>query len=367
MTRNEKMILSLLSKHKNLSKRELQAKGKMSWATAVKMVHRLEDSGFIKESGTQERNYVKGKNAQLYELSTHKPIIVGIDIEYGKTSYVLTNLKGERLRERIIPTPQFREIDNLVLFIQNNLQDFLHKTELDTVFGLGIGIPLFICPTDGNIFTILQKRLEELLQIKVIVDNAMRSYVLERKRKHNISENSIHLIIRSGIGAGIYINNGIYRGDNHLSGEISHFKIEDNNVRCRCGLTGCLETVLNENILFKKYLSIINKYTSDKKEALTDLFKRCSERDSEAYNIVDSAMKQLSKGIIPMLIILDISKVIISGNFGRHGKSLIPLLKREIEKNLPFPRKLHLEYEPISEHSFLYGPAMLISSEFLII
>lgn len=366
MTENEKVIISLLAQYRALSKRDLEAKGKMSWATVVKMVNRLEESKIIQRSGIQERNDVKGKNAILYELSG-KTMAVGIDIEYSKTTLLLTNLRDEKLKEATYPTPEFTEENDVVNFVEECLTDFLKPLKIENIYGLGVGIPLFICPSEGNIFLILQEKLEQRLNTRVKVDNSMRAYLLDRKIRTGNRENSIHIIIRGGIGVGIYFDKKLYKGDNLLSGEISHLKIQEDGIKCHCGQVGCLETIVNENILFEKYqtLNIDNK-KSEKNDGLTDLFRRCKHGEPEALYVVRESMINLSKGLVPLLLIMDISNITISGHFGADGSSLIPLLKGEIEKSLYFQRSLNLQYEPIMDQSFLSGAAQFFTSDFTI-
>ena len=49
--------------------------------------------------------------------------------------------------------------------------------------------------------------------------------------------------VGNGIGAGIIIDDRLYQGDGFGAGEIGHISVAANDLRCRCGRTGCLETV----------------------------------------------------------------------------------------------------------------------------
>jgi len=366
MTHNEKIIIMLLAQYKKLSKREIQSKGKMSWTTAVKMVSRLEETNIIKISGTQERNYITGKNAQLYELTSNKPLFIGIDIEYIQTTFLLTNLRGDEIKKLVLNTPEFRNINEAAEYIKKNTEQFINNIKKDQIYGMGIGIPLFLCPCKGNIFKEIQERVIEDLDMHVIVDNAIRAYVLDRQMFLPQNENTIHLIIRGGIGSGIYIDNKIYRGDNLLSGEISHIKVSDNKIVCRCGKTGCLETLVNENIIFDNYIKInFANAKTDKHEALLDLFERCSIGDKRAISLVKQSMQDLAKGIIPMILILDISHISIAGNFGDKGLCLLPFLKSELNSNLPFNSNLNIIYESTSDYRMAIGAARLMFYDFL--
>lgn len=368
MTKNEKLIITLLKKNNALSKREFEAKGRMSWATVVKMVTRLEEAGYIQESGLQERNNVKGKNASLYELASRNPLVVGIDIEEDRSSFILTNLMGDRIREYVFPNTHFNEVEDVAVFIQVHLNKFLGKMKISELYGVGVGIPLFICHSEGNLFLNLQAKLEKKLGILVRVDNVIRAYVMERERILSHKRNILYVTIRTGIGLGLFLDGKIFQGDNLLSGEISHIKIADNEQICSCGKKGCLITMVNEKLLHHQYLEKINPGDdSDCYDALADLFRRCSLGENSAEAIVADAMANLSKALIPILLVLDVSKIIVSGHFNSEGEALLPYLTKELEENLPIRRNLEINYEPIAPESFLNGAALLILSDFLII
>ena len=97
LTENEQRIFTLLLKHGRMSKRELSTKGKMGWATVVKMVNRLEDTGYIRCVGTSKHWSGSGKNPYIYELVDNKPLAIGIDIGYTNTRTIVINLKNEYL------------------------------------------------------------------------------------------------------------------------------------------------------------------------------------------------------------------------------------------------------------------------------
>lgn len=204
--------------------------------------------------------------------------------------------------------------------------------------------------------------------ILVRVDNVIRAYVMERERILSHKRNILYVTIRTGIGLGLFLDGKVFQGDNHLSGEISHIKIAENELKCSCGKTGCLITMMNEKLLHHQYLEKVNPGDeSECYDALADLFRRCSLGEKPAEGIVADAMANLSKALIPLMLMLDVSKIIVSGHFNSEGKALLPYLMKELEENLSIPRNLEIDYEPIDPESFLNGAALLIISDFIII
>ncbi|MBP0644541.1 hypothetical protein J8J17_22365, partial [Mycobacterium tuberculosis] len=65
MTENERRILEQLSRSGPLSKRDVTLRCAIGWATAVKLMTRLEEQGFITTAGVERQNGA-GKTATIY-------------------------------------------------------------------------------------------------------------------------------------------------------------------------------------------------------------------------------------------------------------------------------------------------------------
>jgi glucokinase len=81
-----------------------------------------------------------------------------------------------------------------------------------------------------------------------VEDNCRIISFYEKAEGHGKDLNNfVVLYLGIGVGAGIVINNEIYRGANGTAGEIGHIIHANNNYRCSCGNVGCLETVTSHS------------------------------------------------------------------------------------------------------------------------
>ena len=55
--------------------------------------------------------------------------------------------------------------------------------------------------------------------------------------------NLIAIRVGRGVGAGLILRGALFQGDGSGAGEIGHVVVDDDGELCRCGRTGCLETV----------------------------------------------------------------------------------------------------------------------------
>ncbi|KYK25093.1 hypothetical protein AYK26_02770 [Euryarchaeota archaeon SM23-78] len=159
-------------------------------------------------------------------------LAIGIDMGGSKILGILMDEKGRIIKSYRRPTqadkPRRKIIANLVEVI-NNL-----KTK--EVVGVGIGIPgiadqkgrLQLIPNVQKLRGVnLRKELEKRVRLKVRVENDANLFALAEHR-HGAAKgcnNSIGIIIGTGVGTGIVIDNQIYSGSGGAAGEAGHTKL----------------------------------------------------------------------------------------------------------------------------------------------
>jgi len=92
----------------------------------------------------------------------------------------------------------------------------------------------------------LAERVHDTFDIDTFIDNDVNLGVLGEAWKGAAKqyENIVGIMIGTGIGGGIIINDQIYRGRNKTAGEIGHMVLNlDSDVVCGCGQYGCFEAL----------------------------------------------------------------------------------------------------------------------------
>ncbi len=343
----------------------------MAWSTVVKMTNRLIDTGLIARAGTADRNEHKGKNALVFDLLPTNPLAIGMDIEYSKTSIILTNLKGEELFSDTLPTPIKPDTEELLQFTLHTISNFLRKAgHQGKLQGVGIGMPGVGFPVtdEGAEFDMqgFAKTLSDNLDLPVICENSSRTYAhFEKWFCHRFPEEDFILIsVRTGLGTGIFMGGELLQGSQGMAGEIGHISIAENGKECRCGKKGCLETVVNDDILFKTY-SGYTKNSGDKRTVLDQLFLDAGNGRNKALDIIREFASNLALGITPLVMTLNIEKVVINGYFGDFGGVFVPFLDRELRRHLMPKIKVSVSYTPFDNQGHTHGAAMLFLEKYL--
>ncbi len=384
LTESKRRIITLLYKGGPHTKRALTEKGNMGWATVVKAITQLMEEGITECSGVARRETKRqGKNAYLYGLTSDKPLAIGVDVEYKTTRIVLTNLSGTALALGTYTTPQHVNDQETKDFLRGSIEDFIRRNKIQqsSLDGIGIGIPGIGFPTSSrrdNIekARILERYLSEVFHTSIRIETNTKAYaVFEKWSNETFSyRDFIFVSIRTGVGTGIFYLGNLFNGTHGLSGEIGHMKVVPNGPPCRCGSSGCMETVVNQNYLFQQYRTNVIKETgwSAKSseislfEGLADLFTRAKRGEEPAEAIINTAASYLGHCIANAITVLDINNIIISGHFGPDGDVILKPLRDVIQANILPKAEVNLSYFPFDPNGHTRGAALLVLTDYFV-
>ena len=182
-------------------------------------------------------------------------ILCGVDIGGTKCSIALVDTTG-KIIDKIL-TCAHTDVNEvgLVDLVTGNIKEIFQRNNLheSDIQGIGMGCAGHIRFRDGVIITTsnlkgfknypLRDAVQSSFKIPVILDNdanaqAFGEFKFGAGKGYN---DMVFLTISTGIGAGIIINNKLYRGATGTAGEFGHTIVEPNSdLTCTCGNKGCL-------------------------------------------------------------------------------------------------------------------------------
>jgi predicted NBD/HSP70 family sugar kinase len=124
----------------------------------------------------------------------------------------------------------------------------------------------------------------------------------------------------AGIGAGIFLQDQIYRGDTTNAGEFGHITINYEGPLCFCGNRGCLETYCSPVAMVAKVKALLEETKPSllsgggSKIDFEAVSKAALEGDELALSVVKESAYILAAGIVSLVNLLDIRLVILGGN-----------------------------------------------------
>ncbi len=205
--------------------------------------------------------------------------------------------------------------------------------------GIGVGIPGIVSAKDGLVRhppnfagwgdVDVTGYLAARTGMRVVTENDANCAALaEAKfgagRRH---ADFIFVIWGTGVGGGIILNGGIYRGPGGGAGEIGHVTIDRNGPACNCGNRGCVESYIGQRYLSERVRAILAAQApAGRGRAILDLaggdpsriepetISRAAEAGDElASSILREAGTMLGVALSTVVNITDIPTAVIGG------------------------------------------------------
>lgn len=247
---------------------------------------------------------------------------IGIDLGGTKTELVALDQGGQILLRRRRPTPQGDYAATV-----KNIVDLIAEAEasLARQASVGVAIPGSISSLTGKVKNAnslclngqaLQNDLEEALNRPVRLANDANCFALsEAVDGAAAGEKTVFgVILGTGAGAGLVVNQQLLLGPNGIAGEWGHNPMPWMSVsefpgpRCWCGKDGCIETFVSGPGLSADYERVVGvEYTAE------ELVLLAEQGDDEAGQCLNRYMLRLAKALAAVINIVDPDVIVLGG------------------------------------------------------
>ena len=238
---------------------------------------------------------------------------IGVDLGGTKTEIIVLDENLNVLERKRVPTPQnnYDEILNtvatLVFDVSQNISDF----------SLGICCPGTISTQTGliknsNTQCLIGKSLkidlENKLKKSISIENDANCFTMaESKMGAGIGFDLVFgVIMGTGVGGGIVINNILHSGKNNIAGEWGHHTLHHNGNPCYCGKSGCVETYISGPSL-EKHWNHLTGLTQSMPEIIDNFDIRIGKKWKDEF------LENLGYGLANVIDILDPDAIILGG------------------------------------------------------
>ena len=189
---------------------------------------------------------------------------IGIDLGGTKTEGIVLDENFDVIERKRISTPKndYKAIINSIAELVNDIK----KTDSQ----IGICTPGAISKQTGliknsNTQCLIGKPFQEDLEIKlgqkIRMENDANCFAIAEATMGAAKNSDIvfGVIIGTGVGGGIVINQKIHQGRTNIAGEWGHHTLYQNGNSCYCGKLGCVETYISGPALEKRWSEITGK------------------------------------------------------------------------------------------------------------
>jgi predicted NBD/HSP70 family sugar kinase len=145
-----------------------------------------------------------------------------------------------------------------------------------------------------------------------------------------------------GLGMGMVLDGKLFYGKSGFSGEFGHFPFFNNEVICRCGKRGCLETGASGSAVYRLFMeklkdgrvsTLSDKYAADPVSiTLDDIVDAVNSEDVLAIEVMEHIGFDLGKAISGLINMFNPETIVIGGTLASTGDYLLLPIKAAINK-----------------------------------
>ncbi len=226
---NEKLVLKEIFNHQNISRTEISKNLGINKATISSILNKLKSKSLVREVGEGDSTKSGGRKPILLKVNHLYGYFISLDLTYSSVEVMYNYFDGNVIQHESYKLPD-ENVSSILGILKEHVD--VHEKH-DTIHGLlGMSVSIHgVVDNEQNVIYLpfhktdgvsITEMLKEFAQVPVMIENeANLSALYERNFKHSLSINNlIALSIHKGIGAGLIINNKLYRGANGEAGEI---------------------------------------------------------------------------------------------------------------------------------------------------
>ncbi|GCE76416.1 ROK family transcriptional regulator [Cellulomonas biazotea] len=331
---NRSLVVETVKRYGGLTQVELATATGLSQATVSTIVRELLAAGVV-DIATTTRS---GRRAQMVTLARRVGLAVGVQVGHRHLRVVLGDFTHEVIAEQTLPLPSGHRVDTSLDRVALLVVDLLERVgaTLEDVVGLGVGLPAPVDASTGmvsvagimpgwdevHVGQVLSKRLGR----PVYVDNdanlgAIAESTLGAAREYG---DSVFVRVSYGVGAGIVIGGQVHRGVGGTAGEIGHVRVAFPGEPCRCGNTGCLDTVVGATALLGRLRD------SHGVLALRDVVQRTNDGDQRCAQAVADVGAAVGAVVAGLGVAVDPQVIVVGGELADTGEVLLRPLREAV-------------------------------------
>lgn len=370
LTLTHYQILRFISASGPTTRAELVSRIGLSKAAMSGLVRELIDKGLLRETSTIQK---QGRPSTLLDLDPQGAYFIGVSMASDPAVVALVDFKGEIVNR--IDMPRSTDPEEFALAIADCLPKLIGGAPVTQkrVLGMGVTLSGLVDQEQANCIksTILgwqdvplAKIIHKHTHLPTFIENDAKALaVSERLFGEARDMHSFSLIwLGKGIGAAHFVHDRLHRGAHGGAGEIAHCTIEPNGLPCRCGKTGCLDTVAS-------MIAILDTARAEglKAETLEDIERAAASGSSTAIRILHRAGSALGLAISQIIQINDPQMVLVTHREERFDGLFSTVMQQAIEANV-LPRLsgvTPIRFRRVADADWAVGAASVATHSFL--
>ena len=257
---------------------------------------------------------------------------IGVDVGGTSTESVVIDPSGQVLARSQVPT-RTPGGTAVVSSIETAIEQLLWAAPVDAI---GVGVPGQVDNISGSVRLAVNLGIDDqafpladLLSstqgVPVLIENDVRAAafgVFDKLRQSGDDPGDLALLsMGTGVAAGVVIDGSIHRGATGMAGEIGHVVVDRSGSLCRCGQTGCLETIVSGPAIAAAWKS------AGQQTPASSLFAAAAGGDAAALKLADAVTAHLATAIHWLAAAYDVDTIVLGGGLAEAGQALLDAVR----------------------------------------
>lgn len=355
-THNLRAILHILLWHAPVSRVRIAELTGLSTTTATNLIAELIERGIVIENGEEQRVETRGVGRPRVALNLvpEARYAVGVHVGVGSVLVAVTDLLGHAVVSLSLEHPLDRGADDVLDDIATTVQRAIVQSGVARrdIVGVGVGASGLVDPHTGvNVLAPnlgwrdvpIRDHLARALGLPVCIDNNVRAMALAEAMFGAGTDVSVLAFVyaRIGVGAGFVLDGQLYRGGAG-AGEIGHVMLLANGGEpCRCGNTGCLETLVSEPTIIRQAHGIAQRapdgllaahLNTDGTPEIERIFDAARAGDRATQEMLERCAYYMGVGLANLVNTLSPEMIILGGIFAQGEDVLFPKVQQTLRQ-----------------------------------
>lgn len=254
--------------------------------------------------------------------------VIGIDLGGTKVEACLMNTKRTIITRKRTLANAHLGLDEVIKNINKIVEEAAEGTKFDAI---GIGTPGTYIAQDDKLYgapnSIVYEtpgfiqRIRNQFKVPVIVENdanclALAEFFASCESKYRFV---LAVIMGTGFGTGLILDNKLYRGARGGAGEIGHTSIDLNGRICGCGRKGCIEAYLSGTSISRRYFDLSGNHLD-----VPQIYQLYLSKEPNAIVLFEESIHILGEALANVVNAFDLEAIIMGG-----GVSNLPIWYEE--------------------------------------
>jgi glucokinase len=347
----ERLLTTAMNHPGPFTQAELGQAVGLSRPTVASLAAELIAGGLLRSPGPGPSR--GGRRPSLMEFNARHGFVAGIDLGPTRTRLAIADLRGDRLADRIIPTPSGIEPADALGRIAGAVRDLMDEAGVPAgrlavvaagapgVVDLDRGTVVIAPNLEGWSAVPMREVLQQALGAPVLVENDVNLALLGEHWKGAARghDTCAFLFVGTGIGAAMLIDGTLHRGQHFMAGEIAVMCMGPEYVNVPYGTHGCLETLAGIRPLAAQWPEATQ---GDPDAWLPRLFAAAQGGDTRARQAIRQTATLLGIAAANIGTVVDPSIIVLGGALFANAGPLVGQIKTIVERFSRAPVEIRL-------------------------